>query len=93
MVKDFLAKNDVALIKRLTAVLTTEFSVSHNPHSRKGGLIGLAATAIALGKVGCLDQFALLNTFQAGVKVPLPLIHAIDPLFSINNILGICCLP
>ena len=51
MVKEFLANNDVALIKRLTSVLTTEFSNSHNPHSRKGGLIGLAATAIALGKV------------------------------------------
>lgn len=51
MVKEFIANNDVALIKRLTSVLTTEFSVSHNPHSRKGGLIGLAATAIALGKV------------------------------------------
>ena len=51
MVKEFIANNDVAMIKRLTSVLTTEFSVSHNPHSRKGGLIGLAATAIALGKV------------------------------------------
>lgn len=50
MVKEFIANNDVAMIKRLTSVLTTEFSVSHNPHSRKGGLIGLAATAIALGK-------------------------------------------
>ena len=54
MVKEFIANNDVALIKRLTSVLTTEFSVSHNPHSRKGGLIGLAATAIALGKVSGL---------------------------------------
>ena len=51
MVKEFIANNDDVLIKRLTSVLTTEFSVSHNPHSRKGGLIGLAATAIALGKV------------------------------------------
>lgn len=58
MVKEFLANNDVALIKRLTSVLTTEFSNSHNPHSRKGGLIGLAATAIALGKesVGYLQE-------------------------------------
>jgi vacuole morphology and inheritance protein 14 len=51
MVKEFIANKDVAMIKRLTSVLRTEFSVSHNPHSRKGGLIGLAATAIALGKV------------------------------------------
>ena len=50
MVKEFITNKDVAMIKKLTSVLTTEFSVSHNPHSRKGGLIGLAATAIALGK-------------------------------------------
>lgn len=64
MVKEFIANNDVAQIKRLTSVLTTEFSVSHNPHSRKGGLIGLAATAIALGKVksivfGQIDNLSL----------------------------------
>ena len=56
MVKEFIANNDEVLIKRLTSVLTTEFSVSHNPHSRKGGLIGLAATAIALGKVTMILQ-------------------------------------
>ena len=51
MVKEFVASNDVRQITRLTAVLAEEFAVSHNNHSRKGGLIGLAATAIALGKV------------------------------------------
>ena len=51
MVKEFVANNDVKQIKRLTSVLAEEFAVSHNNHSRKGGLIGLAATAIALGKV------------------------------------------
>ncbi|XP_020613432.1 protein VAC14 homolog [Orbicella faveolata] len=50
MVKEFVANNDVRQIKRLTSVLAEEFAVSHNNHSRKGGLIGLAATAIALGK-------------------------------------------
>lgn len=50
MVKEFVASNDVRQITRLTAVLAEEFAVSHNNHSRKGGLIGLAATAIALGK-------------------------------------------
>lgn len=51
MVKEFVANNDVRQITRLTTVLAEEFAVSHNNHSRKGGLIGLAATAIALGKV------------------------------------------
>ena len=54
MVKEFVANNDVRQIKRLTSVLAEEFAVSHNNHARKGGLIGLAATAIALGKVPLL---------------------------------------
>lgn len=51
MVKEFINSNDAGQITSLTAVLAAEFAVSHNNHSRKGGLIGLAATAIALGKV------------------------------------------
>ena len=50
MVKEFQANNDVKQIRKLITILTDEYAVSHNPHSRKGGLIGLAATAIALGK-------------------------------------------
>lgn len=50
MVKEFQSNNEVKQIQKLITILTNEFAVSHNPHSRKGGLIGLAATAIALGK-------------------------------------------
>jgi len=50
MVKEFINSNEAGQITSLTAVLAEEFAVSHNNHSRKGGLIGLAATAIALGK-------------------------------------------
>ena len=60
MVKEFVANNDVRQIKRLTSVLAEEFAVSHNNHSRKGGLIGLAATAIALGKVQLLLTLILI---------------------------------
>lgn len=60
LVKEFVANNDVRQIKRLTTVLAEEFAVSHNNHSRKGGLIGLAATAIALGKVQMLLKIILI---------------------------------
>lgn len=62
MVKEFQSNNDVKQIRKLITILTDEFAVSHNPHSRKGGLIGLAATAIALGKVvsGSLNEALLL---------------------------------
>lgn len=59
MVKEFVSSNDVKQIKRLTQVLAEEFAVSHNCHSRKGGLIGLAATAIALGKVRTITSIVV----------------------------------
>lgn len=51
MVKEFAAVNNTGQIKRLLKVLGQDFSLSQNSHARKGGLIGLAAIAIALGKV------------------------------------------
>ncbi|XP_072823858.1 protein VAC14 homolog isoform X3 [Vicugna pacos] len=37
-------------IKHVIQTLSQEFALSQHPHSRKGGLIGLAACSIALGK-------------------------------------------
>ncbi|XP_042227143.1 protein VAC14 homolog isoform X2 [Homarus americanus] len=51
MVKDFSAVDNQEQISRLIHVLE-EFAMSHNPHTRKGGLIGLAAVAIGLGTRG-----------------------------------------
>lgn len=54
MVKEFAAVNNTGQIKRILRVLGQDFALSQNPHARKGGLIGLAAIAIALGKV-CIN--------------------------------------
>lgn len=43
--------NNTAQIKRLLKILGQDFAMSPNSHARKGGLIGLAAISIALGKV------------------------------------------
>lgn len=51
MTKEFATVNNSIQIKKLLKVLSQEFTISQNPHTRKGGLIGLAAMAIALGKV------------------------------------------
>ena len=51
MVRDYVATNNTNQIQRLLNVLGQDFAMSQNPNSRKGGLIGLAATAIALSKV------------------------------------------
>lgn len=51
MVKEFAAVNNTAQIRRILKILGQDFATSQNPHLRKGGLIGLAAVAVALGKV------------------------------------------
>lgn len=50
MVKDFVHQNNHSQIRKLLRVLGEDFAVSHNLNTRKGGLMGLAATAIGLGK-------------------------------------------
>ncbi|XP_049788046.1 protein VAC14 homolog [Schistocerca cancellata] len=53
MVKEFASLNNTTQIKRLLKVLGQDFANSQNAHTRKGGLIGLAAIAVALGKQDC----------------------------------------
>lgn len=50
MVKEFASRNNTEQIRKLLKVLSQDFACSQNPHSRKGGLIGLAAMAVGLGK-------------------------------------------
>ena len=51
MVREFAAVHNTTQIKKLLTVLGRDFAQSKNPNFKKGGLIGLAAMAIALGKV------------------------------------------
>ncbi|XP_021352039.1 protein VAC14 homolog, partial [Mizuhopecten yessoensis] len=50
MVREFSLAGQNVQIQRILKVLGEDLALSHNPNSRKGGVIGLAATAIALGK-------------------------------------------
>ncbi|XP_066569766.1 protein VAC14 homolog [Amia ocellicauda] len=50
LVREFVAQNNSTQIRHVIQILATEFALSQHPHSRKGGLIGLAACSIALGK-------------------------------------------
>ena len=51
MVKDLVMINDYSQIKQVVSALVHDFTLSSSANSRKGGLVGLAATAIALGRV------------------------------------------
>ncbi|XP_055993021.1 protein VAC14 homolog [Sorex fumeus] len=50
LVREFVAQNNAVQIQHVIQTLSQEFALSQHPHSRKGGLIGLAACSIALGK-------------------------------------------
>eukprot|EP00058_Branchiostoma_floridae_P019480 XP_002604970.1 hypothetical protein BRAFLDRAFT_92612 [Branchiostoma floridae] len=70
MVKEFSTANNSSQIQQLIRVLTDEFAVSNNPHSRKGGLIGLAACAIALGKESSMYLDQLIDPVLACFSDP-----------------------
>ncbi|XP_038070107.1 protein VAC14 homolog [Patiria miniata] len=50
LVRDLMQSNSTDQIDKLLHILGTEFALSANGHARKGGLIGLAALAIGMGK-------------------------------------------
>lgn len=56
MVKDLVLLNDYSRIKQVVSVLVHDFTLSSSANSRKGGLVGLAATAIALGRVSIVHR-------------------------------------
>lgn len=51
MVCEFNTTKNTNQIKKLLHVLGHDFTKSRDSHKRKGGLIGLAAASIGLGKV------------------------------------------
>ncbi|OQV15099.1 Protein VAC14-like protein [Hypsibius exemplaris] len=50
MMKDYVLNGNTAMIQKLIKVLAQDLTLSDNSNYRKGGLIGLAAASIALGK-------------------------------------------
>ncbi len=56
MVKEFASVHNTTQIKKLLTVLGRDFALSKNANYKKGGLIGLAAMAVALGKVSCDER-------------------------------------
>lgn len=65
-----MAQNNTVQIKHVIQTLSQEFALSQHPHSRKGGLIGLAACSIALGKV---------RLSPGGMHTPVMALTAADP--------------
>lgn len=62
MIRDYVTANQLSQVERILEILN-DLARSQNPHNRKGGLIGLAAAAIALGKV-FVSLFKLFECFS-----------------------------
>uniref|UniRef100_A0A1X7SG83 Uncharacterized protein n=1 Tax=Amphimedon queenslandica TaxID=400682 RepID=A0A1X7SG83_AMPQE len=74
-------------MRDIISYLKDDYTLSSNPNSRKGGLVGLAATAIALGR-SCIQCYESTSTSLASVGLS-PLRGAVLVLF--NAILtGLC---
>ena len=63
--------NDYSPIKQVIFTLEHDFTLSSNPNSRKGGLVGLAATAIALGRVSTTHTHTHTHTLPCSLDVCL----------------------
>ena len=61
MVRDLVAVQNYEQIERLCKVLSEQFVLSPTGNNRRGGLIGIAALAIACGKV-CEQRFQFENS-------------------------------
>lgn len=58
VIRELVAAKDFPRVKAIIDQLCNEYAYAvHQPHARNGGLIGLAAAAIALGSVSSLRLF------------------------------------
>jgi hypothetical protein len=64
MVRELVAAQNYEQIERICKTLSEHFVLSQNGNFRRGGLIGIAALAIACGKVSC-DSFFELFLFKS----------------------------
>lgn len=63
VIRDLAASKDFERIKKIIQQLCNDYAYAvHQPHARNGGLIGLAAAAIALGPVSLLFYFTREST-------------------------------
>ena len=61
MVRELIATQNYEQIERICKVLSEQFVLSQNGNSRRGGLIGIAALAIACGKVSPAQSCPFLS--------------------------------
>lgn len=95
MAKEFVIVNNTGQIRKLLKVLGHEFTMSQNPNYRKGGLIGLAAVAVALGKDSSEYVEALIRPILINFSYSDPRIryYACESLYNVVKVARGAVLP
>ena len=88
MVRDHVLINDYSRIKEIISALEHDFTLSSSPNSRKGGLVGIAATAIALGRVS--DGMPNLRTVPLVQHIPDSNAFVSHWIFNLVNVCTFC---
>lgn len=70
LVRDLAQNKNFDDVEKIIKVLSKEFVSSSNPNAKRGGVIGLAATAIGLGKDSRVPLQTLLNPVLSAFKDP-----------------------
>ena len=91
MVKDYVSRNEFGLVKEVIGALKDDFTLSSNPNSRKGGLVGLAATAIALGRVSDLGGGAVHDNSLSYIPTLVLAMHRNEPTRAGTASVGMLC--
>ena len=63
-----MALKNYTQIEKLLKLIGEDFVSSHNPNTRKGALVGLAAIAIALNKVSNLATVSITFSMTNNIK-------------------------
>uniref|UniRef100_UPI00358FE29E protein VAC14 homolog isoform X2 n=1 Tax=Myxine glutinosa TaxID=7769 RepID=UPI00358FE29E len=95
LVREFVSQNNAPQVRCLIQVLSQEFALSLQPHSRKGGLIGLAACAIGLGKDYTIFLWDLMDPVLKCFNDPDPRLryYACEALYNIVKVARGAVLP
>ena len=68
LIRDLVAQKDYPRVEAVLDQLCNDFAYAvHQPHARNGGLIGLAAAAIALGSVRLCPRLNFVPVVPASV--------------------------
>ena len=83
MIRELAAAKEYEKIHKIIQQLCNDFAYAvHQPHARNGGLIGLAAAAIALGPVGDFQNIIVNDAHESTQDLARYLAEIVPPVLA-----------